>query len=74
MEGVGNKVIVLAGMIGAGKSSYTELIANELGTKAFYESIKDNRILEMFYEDPKRWAFALQINFLIPAFVVLKLR
>ncbi|EGY0785317.1 deoxynucleoside kinase, partial [Listeria monocytogenes] len=24
MEGVGNKVIVLAGMIGAGKSSYTE--------------------------------------------------
>ncbi|EGP8517010.1 deoxynucleoside kinase, partial [Listeria monocytogenes] len=23
MEGVGNKVIVLAGMIGAGKSSYT---------------------------------------------------
>ncbi|HBI6035595.1 TPA: deoxynucleoside kinase, partial [Listeria monocytogenes] len=26
MEGVGNKVIVLAGMIGAGKSSYTELI------------------------------------------------
>ncbi|HBJ9027705.1 TPA: deoxynucleoside kinase, partial [Listeria monocytogenes] len=25
MEGVGNKVIVLAGMIGAGKSSYTEL-------------------------------------------------
>ncbi|EAF5827330.1 deoxynucleoside kinase, partial [Listeria monocytogenes] len=56
MEGVENKVIVLAGMIGAGKSSYTELIANKLGTKAFYESIKDNRILEMFYEDPKRWA------------------
>lgn len=55
MEGVENKVIVLAGMIGAGKSSYTELIANELGTKAFYESIKDNRILEMFYDDPKRW-------------------
>ncbi|EAF2561569.1 deoxynucleoside kinase, partial [Listeria monocytogenes] len=27
MEGVENKVIVLAGMIGAGKSSYTELIA-----------------------------------------------
>ncbi|EAG5668336.1 TPA_asm: deoxynucleoside kinase, partial [Listeria monocytogenes] len=25
MEGVENKVIVLAGMIGAGKSSYTEL-------------------------------------------------
>ncbi|EMK3910302.1 deoxynucleoside kinase, partial [Listeria monocytogenes] len=72
MEGVGNKVIVLAGMIGAGKSSYTELIANELGTKAFYESIKDNRILEMFYEDPKRWAFALQIYFLNTRFRSIK--
>ncbi|EMG26678.1 deoxynucleoside kinase [Listeria fleischmannii subsp. fleischmannii LU2006-1] len=29
-------VIVLAGMIGAGKSSYTELISKELGSKAFY--------------------------------------
>ncbi|WP_207579238.1 deoxynucleoside kinase [Listeria marthii] len=72
MEGVGNKVIVLAGMIGAGKSSYTELIANELGTKAFYESIKDNRILEMFYDDPKRWAFALQIYFLNTRFRSIK--
>lgn len=72
MEGVGNKVIVLAGMIGAGKSSYTELIANELGTKAFYESIKDNRILEMFYHDPKRWAFALQIYFLNTRFRSIK--
>ncbi|EAH3818103.1 deoxynucleoside kinase, partial [Listeria monocytogenes] len=72
MEGVENKVIVLAGMIGAGKSSYTELIANKLGTKAFYESIKDNRILEMFYDDPKRWAFALQIYFLNTRFRSIK--
>ncbi len=55
-----------------GKSSYTELIANKLGTKAFYESIKDNRILEMFYDDPKRWAFALQIYFLNTRFRSIK--
>ncbi|WP_088810911.1 MULTISPECIES: deoxynucleoside kinase [unclassified Listeria] len=65
-------VIVLAGMIGAGKSSYTELIAKELGSKAFYESIQDNRILEMFYSDPKRWAFALQIYFLNTRFRSIK--
>ncbi|WP_048627245.1 deoxynucleoside kinase [Listeria ivanovii] len=71
-EGVGKNVIVLAGMIGAGKSSYTELIARELDTKAFYESIQDNRILEMFYADPKRWAFALQIYFLNTRFRSIK--
>ncbi|MHC5252931.1 deoxynucleoside kinase [Listeria kieliensis] len=65
-------VIVLAGMIGAGKSSYTELIARELGSVAFYESIKDNRILEMFYDDPARWAFALQIYFLNTRFRSIK--
>lgn len=72
MKGVEKNVIVLAGMIGAGKSSYTELIAKELGTKAFYESIQDNRILELFYADPKRWAFALQIYFLNTRFRSIK--
>ncbi|MGJ8731245.1 deoxynucleoside kinase [Listeria aquatica] len=65
-------VIVLAGMIGAGKSSYTELIARELGSIAFYESITDNRILEKFYDDPSRWAFALQIYFLNTRFRSIK--
>ncbi|MBC1399478.1 deoxynucleoside kinase [Listeria fleischmannii] len=65
-------VIVLAGMIGAGKSSYTELISKELGSKAFYESIQDNRILELFYKNPKRWAFALQIYFLNTRFRSIK--
>lgn len=72
MKGVEKNVIVLAGMIGAGKSSYTELIAKELGTKAFYESIQDNRILELIYADPKRWAFALQIYFLNTRFRSIK--
>ncbi|WP_420912532.1 deoxynucleoside kinase [Listeria floridensis] len=65
-------VIVLAGMIGAGKSSYTEMIARELDSTAFYESIQDNRILEMFYADQARWAFALQIYFLNTRFRSIK--
>lgn len=65
-------VIVLAGMIGAGKSSYTELLANSLESKAFYEEIQDNALLEKFYEDPKRWAFALQIYFLNTRFRSIK--
>ena len=48
MKGANQAVIVLAGMIGAGKTKYTEMIANELGSLPFYESVDDNRILEMF--------------------------
>ncbi|MGO5333238.1 deoxynucleoside kinase [Enterococcus cecorum] len=72
MKGANQAVIVLAGMIGAGKTKYTEMIANELGSLPFYESVDDNRILEMFYKDPKRWAFALQIHFLNTRFKSIK--
>ena len=72
MKGEHNAVIVLAGMIGAGKSTYTQLISESLGSNAFYESVDDNRILEKFYEDPKRWAFSLQIYFLNTRFRSIK--
>lgn len=65
-------VIVLAGMIGAGKSTYTTLISKELRSKAFYEHVDDNSILEKFYDDPKRWAFSLQIFFLNTRFRSIK--
>ncbi|MEG0442775.1 MAG: deoxynucleoside kinase [Carnobacterium sp.] len=72
MKGEHKAVIVLAGMIGAGKSTYTKLISEALGSEAFYESVDDNRILEKFYEDPKRWAFSLQIHFLNSRFRSIK--
>lgn len=65
-------VIVLAGMIGAGKSTYTTLISEELKSVAFYEQVKDNAILEKFYDNPKRWAFSLQIFFLNTRFRSIK--
>jgi len=65
-------VIVLAGMIGAGKSTYTTLISNELRSTAFYEHVDDNSILEKFYDDPRRWAFSLQIFFLNTRFRSIK--
>lgn len=65
-------MIVLAGMIGAGKSSYTEMIARRLGTQAFYESVDYNPVLDKFYENPSKWAFSLQIYFLNTRFASIK--
>ncbi|MFC6463603.1 deoxynucleoside kinase [Marinilactibacillus sp. GCM10026970] len=65
-------VIVLAGMIGAGKSTFTTFISEEFQSEAFYEQVVDNPILEKFYADPKRWAFSLQIFFLNTRFRSIK--
>lgn len=65
-------VIVLAGTIGAGKSTLAGLIAERLGTRAFYESVDNNEILPLFYEDPDKYAFLLQIYFLNKRFDSIK--
>lgn len=43
-------MITLSGIIGSGKSSLTEILANDLGTKAYYEPVKDNPVLPLFYK------------------------
>ncbi|GFZ26505.1 deoxynucleoside kinase [Lactobacillus corticis] len=65
-------VIVLSGPIGAGKSSLTTILSKYLGTKPFYESVDDNPVLPLFYEDPKKYAFLLQIFFLNTRFHSIK--
>lgn len=65
-------VIVLAGTIGAGKSSLTEIISEHLGSDAFYESVDDNEVLPLFYADPQKYAFLLQIYFLNKRFDSIK--
>jgi deoxyadenosine/deoxycytidine kinase len=62
----------MAGMIGAGKSTYTEMISKNLGTEAFFESVDYNPILDKFYADPKKWAFSLQVYFLNTRFRSIK--
>ncbi|MGM0219911.1 deoxynucleoside kinase [Enterococcus sp. AZ126] len=65
-------MIVLAGTIGAGKSSLTEIISEHLESDAFYESVDDNEVLPLFYADPKKYAFLLQIYFLNKRFASIK--
>lgn len=65
-------MLVTAGMIGAGKSTLTEIIAETFKTQAFYEEVDNNPILDKFYEDPEKWAFSLQIYFLNKRFKAIK--
>ena len=65
-------VIVLSGPIGAGKSSLTGILSKYLNTKPFYESVDDNPVLPLFYENPEKYAFLLQVYFLNTRFQSIK--
>lgn len=57
-------MIVLSGPIGAGKSSLTTILAEHLGTNAFYEHVDSNPVLPLYYKNMKRYTFLLNIYLL----------
>ncbi|MTB98638.1 deoxynucleoside kinase [Streptococcus uberis] len=65
-------LIVLAGTIGAGKSSLAAALGEHLGTEVFYEAVDNNPVLDLYYQDPKKYAFLLQIFFLNKRFKSIK--
>lgn len=65
-------MIFVAGTIGAGKSSLTKMLAHDLGSVPFFESVEDNEVLPLFYSDPQKYAFLLQIYFLNKRFLAMK--
>ncbi len=56
--------IALAGNIGAGKTTLTELLSKHYKWVAHYEDVDENPYLNDFYEDMRHWSFNLQIYFL----------
>lgn len=58
------RFIAIAGNIGVGKSTLTNLLEQRLGWEPFYEAVNDNPYLADFYEDMERWSFHSQIFFL----------
>ncbi|WP_165005773.1 deoxynucleoside kinase [Enterococcus sp. ZJ1668] len=65
-------MIIVAGTIGAGKSTLTEMLAQNLETKPFYENVEDNEVLPLFYSNPEKYTFLLQIFFLNKRFLAIK--
>ena len=55
--------IAIAGNIGSGKTTLTEILTKHYGAKAYYEDV-DNPYISDFYEDMNRWAFQFQVHFL----------
>ena len=60
--------IGISGIIGAGKSTLTQKLAENLGYLAFNEPVKDNPYLEDFYSDMNRWGAMMQIHLLFRRF------
>ena len=58
------RLVLVAGNIGAGKTSLTERLGARLGWRTAYESVADNPYLPDFYADMKTWSFHLQVFFL----------
>ena len=54
----------IAGNIGVGKTTLTDILADSFGWKPYYEQVIDNPYLSDFYGDMRRWSFNLQVYFL----------
>lgn len=67
--------VAIAGNIGAGKTTLTQLLAKHFQWEAQYEDVLENPYLEDFYHTMERWSFNLQIYFLNSRFrQILELR
>jgi deoxyadenosine/deoxycytidine kinase len=58
------KHIAIAGNIGAGKTTLTEMLSKHYRWIPHFEDVDHNPYLMDFYEDMPRWSFNLQIYFL----------
>jgi deoxyadenosine/deoxycytidine kinase len=56
--------VLVAGNIGAGKTSLAERLGERLGWQVAYESVDDNPYLSDFYANMRTWSFHLQVFFL----------
>jgi deoxyadenosine/deoxycytidine kinase len=58
------RFIVVAGNIGAGKSTLVRMLSEHLGWYPYYEPVAQNPYLVDFYQNMQTWAFHSQVFFL----------
>ena len=60
--------LAIAGHIGVGKSSLTQILSEALQISPFHEPNLNNPFLKRFYSDMSQWAFHSQVFFLVHKF------
>ena len=63
-----HQFIAIEGNIGAGKTTLTHLLAQHFNAKTVLEEFAENPFLTKFYENPKQYAFTLELFFLAERF------
>jgi len=57
--------VAIEGVIGAGKTTLSQMLSDRLGARLVLERFEENPFLPNFYEDPEHYAFQTQIFFLL---------
>ncbi len=60
--------VAIEGNIGAGKTTLATLLAKEFGGRIILEQFRENPFLDKFYEEPEKYAFQLEMSFLLERF------
>lgn len=66
--------ITIEGNIGAGKTTLAHLLSKKLNARLILEEFADNPFLPKFYEDPKQYAFPLELFFMAERYKQMKNR
>ena len=67
-----HRFITIEGNIGAGKTTLAHLLAKKLNARLILEEFADNPFLPKFYENPKQYAFPLELFFMAERYKQLK--
>eukprot|EP01096_Ripella_sp_DP13-Kostka_P013341 TRINITY_DN5796_c0_g1_i1.p2 TRINITY_DN5796_c0_g1~~TRINITY_DN5796_c0_g1_i1.p2 ORF type:complete len:259 (+),score=111.72 TRINITY_DN5796_c0_g1_i1:70-777(+) len=62
--GLENLHIGISGLIGAGKTTLAKALGKQMGLPCYFEPVIDNAYLADFYQDMKKYGFALQVYLL----------
>ena len=63
-----HRFIAIEGNIGAGKTTLSQLLSQHYNAKLVLEEFAENPFLTKFYENPKQYAFPLELFFLAERF------
>lgn len=66
------KYIVIEGCIGAGKTTLSKMLAEDMNGELVLERFADNSFLPKFYKDPLHYAFPVEMTFLTDRYQQLK--